>query len=151
MRGIAGAANCDGKSGARAQADQFRLPTEDADVGLRVQHFSEKAGESVAIRTDQLQFGEHQRAKALGNGSIRQGRGARFEFVRETEIEREDQLFVIWKELLCDGERYFGSSCGGDREIWRWTAIAQERDGTLQDTLAAASNLRVHERPRYRN
>ena len=73
MGGVAGAANSDGKSGPRAQADQFRLPAEDADVGLRVQHFSEESGKSVTIRADQLQFGEHQRAKTLGNGSVRQG------------------------------------------------------------------------------
>ena len=73
------------------------------------------------------------------------------EVVRETEIEREDELFVIWKELLRDGERHFGSFCGGDGELWRRTTVAKERNGTLQDTLAAPGNLRVHERPRYRN
>ena len=82
---------------------------------------------------------------------VRQGFSARFEFVGKTEIEREDQLFIIGKELLGDGERHVGGFCCGDGELWRRTTVTQERNGTLQNTLAAARDLRIHERPRYRN
>jgi hypothetical protein len=145
VRRILRCANCASECGAGAESNQFCLGTEDANIGLRIEHPGEKAGECVTERRDKVELGEHQFPKAISDGSVREPRGARFEITREAKVESEDQFFVGGEKLAGNWKRDARGFGGSGSQLRQRASVAKQRDGALEDALAAARQLDVHE------